>query len=191
MIELVLLAAAAADYSIQPAAGNLFQLTVEKTGLYKGRRHVFEFPRFRGELQYDASRPEASSVSFDIEAASAELKDQWLSEKDLKKVRDYGLGDMMDAGHHPFLKFRSTRVERTGPDRFRVEGTLEVRGIARPAEVEVTLRESGPQGLALEGRSTIRLTSYGLKPPSAALGAIGTKDEMAVSFRLAAVVRRP
>jgi polyisoprenoid-binding protein YceI len=89
------------------------------------------------------------------------------------------------------LKFRSTRVERAGADRFRVDGTLEVRGIARPAQVEVTVRESGRRALALEGRSVVRLTSYGLKPPSAALGAIGTKDEMVVSFRLTAVERLP
>jgi polyisoprenoid-binding protein YceI len=187
----VLLSSAAADYRLQPAAGDLVQLTVEKTGLYKGRQHVFEFPRFRGELRYDPSRPESSSVAFDIEAAGAELKDRWLGEKDLKKVKEYALRDMLDAGRHPLLKFRSTRVERAGADRFRVDGTLEVRGIARPAQVEVTVRESGRRALALEGRSVVRLTSYGLKPPSAALGAIGTKDEMVVSFRLTAVERLP
>ena len=37
-----------------------------------------------------------------------------------------------------------------------------------------------------EGAATVRLTDYQLKPPSALLGAIGTKNEMTVSFTLKA-----
>ena len=34
----------------------------------------------------------------------------------------------------------------------------------------------------LEGTALIRLTDYGLKPPTAAPGAIGTKNEMSFHF---------
>ena len=40
--------------------------------------------------------------------------------------------------------------------------------------------------LLLDGRSTVKMKDYGLKPPSAALGMVGTKDEMEVSFVLRA-----
>jgi hypothetical protein len=37
---------------------------------------------------------------------------------------------------------------------------------------------------SLEGGATIKMTDYGLKPPAAALGTIGTKDEMRIEFRI-------
>jgi hypothetical protein len=40
--------------------------------------------------------------------------------------------------------------------------------------------------MSIAGSGEVKLRDYGLKPPSAALGAIGTKNEMAVSFRLTA-----
>jgi hypothetical protein len=40
------------------------------------------------------------------------------------------------------------------------------------------------------GSATVRITDFGLKPPSAALGVIGTKDEMTFSFVLRAAASR-
>jgi hypothetical protein len=40
--------------------------------------------------------------------------------------------------------------------------------------------------LRLTGSAKIRLTDYKLKPPSAILGAIGTKDEMTLNFTISA-----
>ena len=39
----------------------------------------------------------------------------------------------------------------------------------------------------MEGESEIKLRDYGLKPPSAVPGAVGTKNEMKVSFVLVAI----
>jgi hypothetical protein len=48
--------------------------------------------------------------------------------------------------------------------------------------VEVEQREGTV--IAVSGRATVRLHDYGIKPPKAALGAIGTKDEVIIEFRL-------
>ena len=63
---------------------------------------------------------------------------------------------------------------------------LVIRGISKPVEVNVQLRSANPTMLWVEGSATIRLSDYGLKPPSAILGAVGTEDAMALNFRLAA-----
>jgi hypothetical protein len=51
--------------------------------------------------------------------------------------------------------------------------------------VAVALESRGTE-LLLSGTATVRMTDYGLKPPTAALGTIGTKPEMAFAFTLVA-----
>jgi polyisoprenoid-binding protein YceI len=77
-------------------------------------------------------------------------------------------------------------VRRQGEEQFEVEGQLTIRGIARPALVRVLVKPAEGGDLLLDGRSTVKMKDYGLKPPSAALGMVGTKDEMEVSFVLRA-----
>jgi polyisoprenoid-binding protein YceI len=160
-----------------PAPGARFTLTVEKTGLWSGRKHVFVFEK------YEARAVDHQFVELEVDAASATCKDAWVSEKDRAKVLAYMLHDMLDVAHHPKLVFRSERVIDKGGGDFEIDGQLTVRGIARPVVVSVAASE----GLStVTGRAVVKIRDYGLTPPKAALGAIGTKNEMTVDFRLVA-----
>jgi polyisoprenoid-binding protein YceI len=92
---------------------------------------------------------------------------------------------MLDAPHHPQLKFRSTSIAASAEKAFEVSGMLEVRGLERPATVSVTAEGLDGALAAVDGRAIVRLKDYGLKPPKAALGTIGTENEMKVEFHLA------
>lgn len=181
-----LASAASIDYRIQPSPETRFALEVAKTGLMSGKKHLFVFERYTGQLQYDKDKLSDSRVELEIEANSAVVKDTWIGEKDKKDVLKYALGDMLAAAQHPALKFVSTRVESVGPNLFKVFGTLEIRGIPKPAEVHVSINDTDG-ALGLEGTSAIKLSTWGIKPRSATLGLIGTKDEMKVLFTLRAV----
>ena len=172
-------------YRITPTEGARLALEVDKTGFMRGKKHQFLFERYSGELRYDAARPENSHVRIAIDSASAKLMDTWLSAKDHQKVHDYALKDMLAADRYPQMLFESTRIVRRSDSAFSVEGTLTIRSIAKPATVDVALMPQA-DALWLDGSATVRLTDYGLKPPSAALGTIGTKNEMRVSVRLKA-----
>jgi polyisoprenoid-binding protein YceI len=66
-----------------------------------------------------------------------------------------------------------------------VDGTLEIHGIAKPVTVHTSVEQDPSGGVrTLVGHAVVRLRDYGLKPPSAVLGAIGTQNEMTVEFRL-------
>lgn len=177
--------ATAAEYRIGPAPGGRFALEVEKTGLLKGKKHVFVFERYKGRLDYDEAQPEKSNVEFVIESASIVSTDDWVSEKDKKKVMKAALEDMLAAEKYREIKFAGSGARDNGDGSFTVPGTLTLRGIGKPASVTVKL---APQagGLRFDGSAKVKLTDYGLKPPSAALGAVGTKDEMLVTFVLIA-----
>jgi polyisoprenoid-binding protein YceI len=173
-------------FDIRPAAGTHFALRVEKTGLLSGKKHQFVFERYRGTLSYDPESPERSRIEFAIESASAVCKDTWLSQKDLRKVQDYALNDMLAVERFRELTFSSSAVTRKGESTFEVQGALSIRGIAHTSVVTVRVEKQDPANLVLSGDAIVRLKDYGLKPPSAALGAIGTKNEMTVEFRLLA-----
>ena len=52
--------------------------------------------------------------------------------------------------------------------------------------MNVQLDATDPAKLRLRGNAKIHLKDYGLKPPSALLGAIGTKEEMSLEFEVVA-----
>src|SRR5258708_5812824 len=95
------------DYRIESGGGNRIGLEVEKTGLMKGKKHVFEFPAFSGKLRYDARNPLNSRVELKIDAASITLRDTWLGPRDLKKVSDYAVDDVLMPKQYPEIRFES------------------------------------------------------------------------------------
>lgn len=168
-------------------AGQELKLEVAKTGLMSGKRHIFVFPRFDGQLDFDPAEPARSRVVLRIDARALELRDDWLSPKDAGKVRNFALNEMLAVGKYPTLTFESTGLEHTAAGQFKAAGKLTVRGVSRDVIVDIT--SFSATALRIEGRSAFKMTGFGLKPPGAALGAIGTRDEMVFTFRLSA--RKP
>ena len=195
-ILLVLLPAARAGsaeavlYQIRPGDEARMELTVEKSGLLSGKKHLLTFSRYGGRLLFDRERPEASTITLSIEANSVSCRDTWLSMKDLRKVQEYALKDMLAADRYPQIIFRSVAIKRINASQYEVQGTLTIRDISRPAVAMVSLRARSNGLLRVEGESRLRLTDFGLKPPTAALGTIGTKNEMSFHFVLTATPQR-
>jgi polyisoprenoid-binding protein YceI len=93
---------------------------------------------------------------------------------------------MLAVEHYPQIAFRSISIHKIDNDHYEVQGALTIRDVTKPATAMVVLR-AGARGLpVIEGTSRIRLTDFGLKPPTAALGTIGTKNEMSFRFVVAA-----
>jgi polyisoprenoid-binding protein YceI len=175
----------AETYLIRPVPGSRFSLEVSKTGFLSGKKHLFEFERYEGKLDYRPEAPEQSRVELTIEAASIALKDDWLSEKDFKKVKEHAEKEMLDVVRHPRLRFVSSRITRKPNGGFEAQGELTIRAATRPVTVEVQLRPEAGK-LRLKGKAEVPMKDFGLKPPSALLGTIGTKNEMRVEFDLTA-----
>ncbi|MBI3208877.1 MAG: YceI family protein [Candidatus Solibacter usitatus] len=171
------------EYKLQPGGSNRLTLEVEKTGLMKGKKHIFEFPQFQGKITLDLQNPSNSKVDLRIDAASITCKDTWLGPKDLKKVLDYAQTDMLNVKRYPEMRFVSTKITAKGNDSFDVEGTLNIRGNGKTVTLNVTLDQPS---LRVSGKAVFKLTAYGMKPPSAGLVAIGTKDDVTALFQVLA-----
>lgn len=184
---LLVLAAALAPgatqmFQLEPAPQAAIELTVEKTGLLRGKKHLFNFPQYGGVLAFDRNAPELSTVALSIDARSITCRDTWLGMKDLRKVQEYALKDMLAVDRYPQIKFRSSTIRKLDSNRYEAQGILTIRDVSKP----VTLRVSIPsdEALVIEGVARVRLTDFGLKPPSAGLGTIGTRDEMSLQFTI-------
>jgi polyisoprenoid-binding protein YceI len=174
------------SYEVRPTADSRFALTVEKTGLMRGKKHLFLFEKYQGALQFDAARPADAKIQLTIDSRSAICKDDWVSTKDLKKIQETALDDMLAVNRYPSLNFVSTSIKPLGGDKFEAQGTLTIRDVSKPVTIAVQLNATNPAQVRMDGSAKIKLTDYKLKPPSAILGAIGTKDEMTLNFSISA-----
>lgn len=118
------------------------------------------FTEFSGIIQFNEQRPEESSVSLAIDAASIDTntaqRDEHLRSEDFFFV-----------GEHPKITFESTRVTPQGPGAYEVEGLLTIRGVARKITLPVShLGEAkDPYGqikIGFEAETAINRKDFGL-----------------------------
>lgn len=170
-------AIASAPRKLALGEASRLEVVVEKTGLMRGKRHVFSFPELEGSVNFDPP-----FVDFAVEARPAVLLDDWVSEKDRRKILEFTHSPaMLDTARHPRITFRSSQVDELGNGRYQVRGLLTLRGLPRDVEAEVTRR-----GRQFTGRAVFPMSRFGVEPPKAALGAVGARDEVTVNFTLVA-----
>ena len=158
--------------------------------------HVVEATEVTGRVEYDAGRPDASSVT--VEARTASLRadepaarrrlgvEGDLSESQRADVsKAMQASDQLDVARHPTIRFASTRVVAEGDGRLRITGSLTLRGVTREMSFPATV---ALEGGVLRGRATLSFlqSSFGYQPYSALLGAIRNKDEVSLHVDLVA-----
>lgn len=119
------------------------------------------FARLTGEIRLDEADFTRSEVDVTIDAGSIDTRND---------QRDQHLrsADFLDAGQHPEIRFRSTRIEPTGGDAFRLIGDLTIRGITHEVVLEVDrLGEGkspwGQQVAGFEAHGVIDREQFGLR----------------------------
>jgi polyisoprenoid-binding protein YceI len=158
--------------------------------------HVVEATELSGRVEYEAARPEASSVVVEVRTDSLRVDEPAARRRlgvdgDLSDGQRADVGktmrgpDQLAVGQYPSIRFASTRVVPDGDGKLRVTGQLTLRGVTREVTFPVTLAlEAG----ALRGRATLTFlqSSFGYRPYSAVLGAIRNKDEVTLHIDLVA-----
>ncbi|MEV5709804.1 YceI family protein [Actinoallomurus sp. NPDC052274] len=157
-------------WSIDPAHSSIL-ISVRHLGLSSihGR-----FGEFGGRV--DVGRPvERSRVDAEIKAASIDTANS---------SRDEHLrgGDFLDVERFPVITYAGTHVVPAGGDRWTVHGELTLKGVRRPAELDLTYLGTGPDlwgGVRAAFRATTELRREDFAMTynqimAAGIGAIGT-----------------
>jgi polyisoprenoid-binding protein YceI len=119
------------------------------------------FEKFDGTVQLDEQTPANSSVDIKIEAASINTREP---------QRDAHLrsADFLDAENHPYLTFKSKRVEVLDQMHAKLHGDMTIRGVTRPVvlDVEFNGQAKSPWGttsFGFNGHTVINRKDWGLE----------------------------
>lgn len=146
-------------------AKNTWQLDPTHTNIGFTVRHMVvakvhgRFARFIGDVSL-AEDGSLLGATAEIEAASIDTQ---------VEARDNHLrsADFFDVESHPTIRFQSEKVEKVGDDRYRMSGTLEIRGIAKEVvlDTEYLGRAKDPFGVervAFSAKTRIDRRDFGL-----------------------------
>ncbi|MBY5993670.1 YceI family protein [Ferrimonas balearica] len=121
---------------------------------------VGRFDRFDGQFNYDASKPEATQVTVNIDPASVNSNH---AERD-KHIRG---SDFLDVSQFKSAQFVSQRYEVVDETRGKLHGEFTLRGVTQPMVIEVTKIGEGqdPWGgyrVGFEGQAEIVMKEFGI-----------------------------
>ena len=169
-------------WKIDPTHSHLeFAVRHMMVATVKGR-----FAEVDGTIALDQGNPALSSVEATIPVGSIDTK---------QPDRDAHLrsADFFDAENHPYLTFRSTRVEPKGEDEFTLYGDLTIRGVTREVALEGEFlgTNKSPYGFTVAGfsaRTKINRKDYGLNWNAALeTGGVLVGDEVKISLEVEAI----
>lgn len=177
-------------YKIVAAESSLW-VYVAKGGLFSALAHNHEIgvQSFSGSVTVP-DNPGGAALTLDIEAKSLTVLDKKVSEEDRTKIFNSMHNEVLESAKHPHIAFKSVSVSDIKPAgekayNFTVNGDLSLHGVTKRIAVPVTATIT-PQQLKATGKYTLKQTEFGIKPYSAAGGAVKVKDDVVVNFALVA-----
>lgn len=174
-------------YTFSPSNDSTIAIEVLKTGLLRHRKHLLFFENFEGQLYYVADRRECSRVKLCVDSRSLVCRDPSLKPKKQRAVSRYAREEALAAVRFPEIRFSSTQISAKRLRGFAVEGVLDVCNVTRTVKVNIVLTAMKDDRFQIDGDATVRLSDFGIKPPTTLLGLIGTKDEVLVRLLLWAI----
>ena len=102
------------------------------------------------------------------------------------KMNDH-LREALKAREHPAIGFKMSSytagpVQADGRRVLRIKGDLSLAGSTRPVELTAFAAATPDGGLRVQGRHNLRMTEWGVKPPSLMLGTMKVREAVAIRF---------
>ena len=94
---------------------------------------------------------------------------------------DKNMHKALKVGEHADIVFRLARVEALDGGAAKLTGTLTVAGVERDVTIDVRTARTAA-GLVVSGQTTLLMTDFGIKPPTAMLGMLKTDPKVTVAF---------
>lgn len=139
-------------------------------------RYTMRFDRLDGRFTYDPANWKTPQVTFEADAASVNTGD---------KDFDRQIAGYFDAAQHPKITFQSRTLEPTGEGTGKLVGDLTLRGVTRPATLDVVFNGVGPgmmgggTRLGFSGTGRINRSEFGVTEVKQFVG-----DEVDLQFEL-------
>jgi hypothetical protein len=154
---------------------------VFKSGLFSGfaHNHVVLAPIGGASVHPDELKVEVSFTTKDMQVV-----DPGVSDKDRAEIQSTMLGPkVLDANKYPEIRFKSSRIEQTAPQHYRVTGMLELHGTQKELSFEVT---GTPDHY--HGTTKLKQSDFGIQPISLFGGSVKVKDELELEMDIYAPI---
>ena len=170
---------------------SISRLTVQAfaTGLlsFLGHNPTFIAREFGGMLRWELAA-EQSDLEIVISASSWELADN-VRAADCEEIERKMRNEVLETGAFPEIRFQTKQIctEQVAEFiyRLRLDGELRLHGVSNHQVMEADLRYYD-DGVRLAGGFPLRISDYRIRPVSALAGAILLRDQLRLSFDLAA-----
>jgi polyisoprenoid-binding protein YceI len=97
--------------------------------------------------------------------------------------------EALKADKHPTVRLRLTRYEvgaaTEGLAPLKLMGELTLAGVTRPVTLIASARPAADGSLRVEGRYLLKMTDWGVKPPSLMLGTMKVREAVLIRFDVA------
>jgi polyisoprenoid-binding protein YceI len=178
-------APAAADYALVPTKNSLFVVVTYQRGTLgsaMAHDHAVVATHYSGTVHWDPADPSACRVAVDVPALALRVDPPGARARaglegsapveDQPKIEENFNGDrQLDSARFPVLTFRAERCAARPDGKVDVTGPLTVHGVARPTTVAMTITADGAT-FGARGRFTANHADFGMKPFTAAMGAV-------------------
>jgi polyisoprenoid-binding protein YceI len=176
LLTLALAAFAASAERFAPATGSLVR--VEGTSTL----HEWKMEGSTIDGQINAPTPDNWNAP-----ANAVVTIPVTSIKSEHAKMDKLMAEALKAGSHPQIRFEMTEAtpKQTGTTSFvlAAKGRLTIAGVTRDVAFDVQGSKTADGRYALTGTAPIKMTAFGIKPPTAMMNTIKTGDDVKVTFR--------
>lgn len=136
-----------------------------------------------------ASGPNATALTMDdlgAAVASVELRIPVAGLDCGNGTMDGHLRKALKASYHETIVFRMQSYSSTtavdGVSTLELRGTLTIAGAEQPVVIKANATSESDGTLRVQGRQPIRMSQWGVKPPSLMLGTMKVRDDVVVHF---------
>lgn len=181
-------------YRFDPARSR-FTAQAFATGLlsFVGHSPTFAVRAFAGTVEFPDDLVANLRLELTVPAGGLVAGDD-VKPSDRREIEDRMRAEVLEPTRFPDITFRAAAAatDKLAPGRYRVtlDGTLDLHGISRPHRLAPEL-ELFTDGVRLRGQTGLKTSDYGIRPVTALAGTIRLKDEVKLTFDLAAVPEAP
>jgi polyisoprenoid-binding protein YceI len=123
----------------------------------------------------NATPPSEASVSIPVASIKSE-----------HAKMDKLMAEALKAGANPMIRYELTNAALSQPGAafvLNTRGKLTIAGVARDVAMQIAGTRDSNGTYTLTGQLPIRMSDYGIKPPTAMMGTIKTGNDVKVTFR--------
>jgi polyisoprenoid-binding protein YceI len=117
------------------------------------------FDKWNATLTFASRDPTSAVFQVEIQTASVHCRDS-------KNDDQMKSGDLLNVAQHPVISFKSNKVVQTGKNAYDLVGTFTMRGVSKPATLNLVIADQGGGSGYVQGIVPFDLKDYGMTSSS-------------------------